>query len=669
MSLALILAAIILMALSGLPGQFLPRQSGHGQKIAAGMAMLAAAAGLTGAVTALAPHYAIPATIPFTLVGGRPVVAVDSLSAFFLIPVFLIGGLGSIYGLGYWPQPLHPRTGARVSLFWGLLVAGMAFLLISKNGLTLLLGWETMALAAFFLICTEDQREECRRAGWIYLIATHAGTLALLAMFALWRGATGSYELAPVSPEAMSPGVRNGIFFLALLGFGLKAGAMPLHFWLPAAHANAPSHVSAILSGVVLKIGVYGLVRVLSLLPHPPPVWGAVMLAVAAVSTLLGVVFAIGQHDLKRLLAYHSVENIGIILMGLGLALLGRSFERADWIVLGLAGCLLHVWNHSLFKSLLFFCAGSILHGTGTRNIDRLGGLSKSMPNTAFLFLIGAVAICGLPPLNGFVSEILIYLGLLRGVAVPGGGAAAAIAAPVLAMAGALAVACFVKVYGTVFLGNPRNPAAEAVRESPPSMTLPALMLAVCCVLIGLAPMAVAPVLDAGIANAVPGWEPSSATALRTWLPLGIVGGAATVLALLLVGVGVFLSRRTAVFHRAGTWDCGYAQPSSRMQYTASSFAQMIVGMFGWALRPRCHAPEVKGLFPQPTEMHSHVDDAVLNRTLLPTADALARRFHWFHRFQQGLTQYYVLYILIAVIVLLASLLPLGDFFGGWFAF
>ena len=285
-----------------------------------------------------------------------------------------------------------------------------------------LLGWEMMALSAFFLVSTEDHLASCREAGWIYLVATHIGTLGLFAMLALWRWATGSFDLVPAAEGVLSVGVQHSLFLLALLVFGLKAGMMPLHFWLPTAHANAPSHVSAILSGVVLKIGIYGLLRMLSLLPNPPAAWGGLILLLAACSALLGVVFALGQHDLKRLLAYHSVENIGIILMGLGLAMLGRSLDRPTWMVLGMAGCLLHVWNHSFFKSLLFFCAGSVLHSAHTREIDRLGGLAKRMPSTAFLFQIGAVAICGLPPLNGFVSELLIYLGLLASVVAPTGG-------------------------------------------------------------------------------------------------------------------------------------------------------------------------------------------------------------------------------------------------------
>jgi len=657
------------MAASGLGGVFLPRRSASSQWIAATLTVSAAVAGLTGAGLELACRQVDTLVLPFTVMGGQPVLAVDALSAFFLVPVFLMGSLGSIYGLGYWPQSHHLRTGGKVSLFWGLLVAGMALLIISRSGLVFLLGWEVMALSAFFLISTEDNRSACREAGWTYFIATHIGTLTLFALFALWRKATGSYDLVPAPPATMGIGIRNGLFFLALLGFGLKAGMMPLHFWLPTAHANAPSHVSAMLSGVVLKIGVYGLLRMLSLVPNPPAAWGGLILLLASISAILGVVFAIGQHDLKRLLAYHSVENIGIILMGLGLAMLGRSLHRPQWVVLGLAGCLLHVWNHSLFKSLLFFGAGSVLHSVHTRKIDRLGGLARTMPVTAFLFLIGAVAICGLPPLNGFVSELLVYLGLLRGAtAQDRAGAAVLLVAPILALVGALAVACFVKVYGTVFLGNSRSGAAAHAREAPLSMRGPAMVLAGCCVLIGVAPILVAPLLDAGIAAWIPHKYPAP-TPISALAPLGTVSLTASWLAAIIIVTSILLARCRPALRRVVTWDCGYARPTSRMQYTASSLADTIVGMFRWVLRPRTRLPGVTGNFPAATEMHSHVDEPVLDRLLVPVGHAAQRWFGWFHRFQQGLTQHYVLYILITVLVMLAALIPLRTLLARLFAF
>src|ERR1019366_3529425 len=268
-----------------------------------------------------------------------------------------------------------------------------------------LVGWETMALAAFFCITTEDRDEAVRQTGYVYLVATRIGTLLLFAMFAVLHAASGTWDFA--APGAsIAPSSATAIFVLALLGFGLKAGLMPLHVWLPGAHANAPSHVSALMSGVLIKTGIYGIARVCSFFDHPPVGWGVALLVAGAVSGVLGVAFAVGQHDLKRLLAYHSVENIGIITMGLGVAVLGRAVGSAPLVALGLAGALLHIWNHALFKALLFLSAGPVLHATGTREMDQLGGLAKRMPRTAFAFLLGAVAICGLPPLNGFVSEL-----------------------------------------------------------------------------------------------------------------------------------------------------------------------------------------------------------------------------------------------------------------------
>ena len=595
-----------------------------------------------------------------------------------------MGALGSIYGLGYWPQARNPRTARALQTFWGLLVAGMALLIVARQAFAFLLGWESMALAAFFLMTVEDAREDCRTAGWIYFIAAHLGTLLLFGFFALWRRATGSFALESVAAGSIGPGTLNLLFFLALVGFGLKAGIMPLHFWLPGAHANSPSHVSAILSGVVLKMGIYGLLRFLFLIPNPPAAWGGLILALGAASGLLGVVFAIAQHDLKRLLAYHSVENIGIILMGMGLALLGRSYGRPEWVVLGLAGCLLHVWNHSLFKSLLFYGAGSVLYATGTRRIDRLGGLAKLMPWTAALFLTGAVAISGLPPLNGFVSEFFVYIGAARTISVDAqasAGSAAvagtAVVVPVLAMIGALAVACFVKVYGTVFLGNERTPLRPELRESPRTMVMPMLALAALCALIGLAPPLVGGALDAVIAP----WAPPGAAAmpsLGSLAPLREIGLASAAL-LVLVAALVAATRRRGNARRdsrtgaaevgaVGTWDCGYARPDARMQYTASSFARSIADMFAWVLRPRLHGPRIEGIFPAPSVMESHVDDAALDRVIVPASRFIERRFGWFRRFQQGLTQHYVLYILIVVLALLCTLVPFGGAFASAFA-
>ncbi len=683
MFLDLTIIALALAAASGLPGLLLERSSAWGERAAAALMACAALAGLAGAAGCLCGGSGVPTRLFPWQAAGSGAVGLDALSAFFLVPVFLVGGLGPLYGLGYWPQRRHPSNGRKLRLFWGLLVAGMALLVISRHALIFLLGWEFMALSAFFLVATEDHRAESRQASWIYLIATHVGTLTLFGLFVLWRHATGSYALLPVARDALSLSSLHLLFFLALLGFGLKAGAMPLHFWLPGAHASAPCHVSAMLSGVVLKMGVYGLVRWLSLLPAPPAAWGSIILALGAASGLLGVVFALGQHDLKRLLAYHSVENVGIILMGLGVALLGRSSGHPEWIALGLAGCLLHVWNHSFFKSLLFLCAGAVVHATGTRQIDRLGGLAKAMPWTAACFLTGSVAICGLPPLNGFVSEWFVYLGLFKSALT--GGTAATIGVPVLAMVGALAVACFVKVYGTVFLGEPRTRGSARAHEAPLTMRLPMLALAATCALIGLAPALAAPALDATAAC----WltdTGAAAAPLASVAPLGLLSLLAVSLALSAAGLAALLHHlsverwtfsversRSPLFcsaapRRGLTWDCGYALPTARMQYTASSFAQTIIVLFHGVLKPHGRRPRVSGLFPLPTLTHSHVDDPVLDRLLLPAGHRIEAGFNWFHRFQRGLTQHYVLYILLTLLALLCTLFPFKAFVTQWFA-
>jgi hydrogenase-4 component B len=406
MSEQLVLAAIAIVAASGMVGLVFPRNAAAGQYVAMLFASVGSVIGIGGLIAFwMFSSSSRPIAYPWSVPGGEFAVTVDGLSAVFLLPVFLVPLLGNIYGLEYWAQVAHPENGRKLRLFFGLVTAGMALLVVARNSLLFLVGWEIMALSAFFLVTTEDHDQEVRKAGWVYLACTHTATLCLFAMFALLRSGVGSYSLTPIPSEAITNKFETAVFTLAVLGFGLKAGVMPLHLWLPGAHAMAPSHVSALMSGVLIKMGIYGLVRVTSLFPHPPVAWGAVLLALGVVSAVLGVAYALGQHDLKRLLAYHSVENIGIIVMGIGLALIGRSLNRYDWIVLGMSGALLHVWNHALFKALLFLSGGSVIHATHTREIDHLGGLAKRMPWTAGLFLIGAVAICGLPPLNGFISE------------------------------------------------------------------------------------------------------------------------------------------------------------------------------------------------------------------------------------------------------------------------
>jgi hydrogenase-4 component B len=654
MSEVLVLLGIAGTAVSGVPGLLLSRTSLAGQWLAIILFSLGTILGLLGLGEFWVAGDSQPIVLPWSIPGAEFDVAVDGLTALFLLPIFLISLLGSVYGLSYWKQTEHQANGRKLRLFYGLVAAGMALLVIARNSLLFLFGWEIMALSAFFLVTTEDDQQPVREAGWIYLVATHVATLCLFGLFALLRAANGSFTLAPLNQHVLSPGLITAIFVLTVVGFGLKAGIMPLHVWLPSAHAAAPSHVSALMSGVLIKMGIYGIVRITSLLPQPPLEWGGTLLALGAVSGVLGVAFAIGQHDLKRLLAYHSIENIGIIVMGVGLALIGRSLHRPEWIILGLSGGLLHVWNHALFKALLFFSAGSVIHSVHTREIDHLGGLAKRMPLTSFCFLAGAVAICGLPPLNGFVSEFLIYLGLFDtlGLDTVTSFPAAAFAAPALALIGGLAVACFVKVVGAVFLGMARSEHATHAHESGPSMLGPMGVLVCCCVFIGLAPAATAPVLGQGVATWAP--EVSLASPDRV-APLSWISvmGLALIAGLGLMGVLLWQRLRGSPVTTGPTWDCGYAAPTARMQYSSSSFAQMLVGLFSWVLRPRIRRPNNLDLFPQKTAFQSEVPDVMLDEAVLPTFRSGARLASWFRVFQQGSIQTYLLYIVLALIGLL----------------
>ena len=654
LSVWMILSAIAVLSFSGLPACLLSSRSTAGQRMTTALMFMGSLMGL-GAIGVSLGEVSPPAlSVSWFLPWGRFSIAMDSISVLFLVPVFLVPAMGSLYGLGYWKQAEHPENGRRLGLFYGLLAGSMALVAIAQDGVLFLIAWEIMAMAAYFAATAEDDNPDVCRAGWIYLIATHVGTLCLIAMFALWRHATGSFAL---TPGAGIPAEAAGtIFVLSLIGFGFKAGLMPLHIWLPGAHANAPSHVSAVMSGVMLKMGVYGIIRMTALLPVAANWWGGTVLIVGVITGVAGIAFAIGQNDLKRILAYSSIENIGIIAIGLGLALLGRSQNQPVWIVLGLGGALLHVWNHSLFKSLLFFNAGAIIHTSHTRAIDQMGGLGKQMPQVMVLFVIGAVAICALPPLNGFAGEWLIYNGLFQTLGLEGKPAlpVAAIAAVPLAMIGALAVACFVKLFGTVFLGTPRRQAAHHAENPPASMILPMVVMAAGCIGIGLFPILTTGPLE----NAVKTWAslptPSS---LETAAPLGWITVMGLALAAL-TGVLVLALKklpRANVVSRTGTWDCGYARPTARIQYTGSSLGQTLVGLFTFILWPRTSRPALRSLFPDAAHFASVVPDTILDRLIVPLFRIAGRYLPMLRVFQQGQTHLYVLYILMIVIILLIS--------------
>jgi len=645
--------AVACQGASGLP--LLVRKGSAGaQRLAAALMLAGSLLGSAGAVWSLL----VPAPQSLALLSGLPFgageLAVDPLSALFLLPVFLVTGCSAVYGVGYWPAPKHPGNIGKLTFFLGLLSASLTVLLLVRNTVLFLVVWEIMALAAYFALTTEDEKPEVRDAGVLYLITSHLGALSLFATVSLLKGATGAYLFPAPGSLSAQGGIATAIFLTALLGFGLKAGVMPLHIWLPSAHANAPSHISAILSGVVLKTGIYGLVRVFSCFFALPAWWGCSVLVLGALSGVLGVAFAIGQHDLKRLLAYHSIENIGIIMMGLGVALIGQSQGSLAMTVLGLGGALLHVLNHATFKGLLFLGAGSVIHATGTREIELMGGVARRLPWSTGFFLVGAVAICGLPPLNGFVSELMVYLGFFTAIKYYDGVVAAlpALSAPVLALIGGLALACFVKVYGVVFLGAPRSSAHAGGHEAPPSMLAPMALLSLVCVLIGVFPGAIVLPLN----NAILCYQNLQASqGIGTLVPFGwlsLLGAGLVASAGLTV---LFLARRARRLPLAvsRTWSCGYLCPGPRMQYSASSFGDTLVSWFSGVLRPVLHKKEVSGLFPAPGSLASHLPEVVLELIYLPLLEYLYRKTAPVRHLQHGKLNIYIFYTFITLVTLL----------------
>ncbi len=646
----LLLIGIALIFTAGLPS-LAWRRGNAGERVFCGQIIVGVLCCLLPLATVIVAG-PLQLNLPWPVPAGRLALELDALAATFIAPLLLVVATGAPYGLRYWPQAEHPLNARKLRLFYGLISGAMLVLLLARNATLFLTAWEIMALSGYFLITTEDDKSDVRQAGFIYLIATHIGTLSLFGLFALLGQQCGSSDF-PLAASLPATGSAL-LFVLALLGFGMKAGLMPLHIWLPGAHAAAPSHASALLSGVMIKTGIYGLVRFTSFFAHTPAWWGWTLLALGGVSGVLGVALAIAQHDIKRLLAYHSVENIGIIAIGLGLALLGRSAGEPTLVVLGLSGCLLHVANHGLFKSLLFLSAGSVIHAVGSRDIDHGGGLLKRQHWTGLFFLGGAIAISGLPPFNGFISEWLIYLGGFGVLETPSSPLAfAMLSVPALALIGGLALACFVKVFGVVFLGEPRTAAAAAAHESPPSMLWPMALLLAACAWIGLFPLSLRTLLEGAVHN----WtgNPVIVPLSAELAPLGLVAAIGWILIAALLLVSWWLKRKAAPAPRdVGTWGCGYLFPAPRMQYTASSFGDSLVRLFQFTLRCERHGDRVEGLFPSEQEFSSHTPDVVLDHGLRPLFNAVADKLGRLRRLlQNGIVACYLLYVVLTLTGLL----------------
>lgn len=650
---SLVLLALALLLVSSALALSFYRSPSRAQGAGAYGAAAASALGLAAAGRALWAGPAETLSLPWPVPLGSLSFALDPLAAAFLLPVFLLTGLAAVYGVDY----LKGYAGAKpLGLVWAafnILTAAMVLVFTAANAVLFMLGWELMAAASFLLVLFDHDKAQSRRAAFIYLAAGGAGALMLMAAFAMLGGASPLLDFS----SFRSPGgaAASAVFLLGLGGFGLKAGFIPLHVWLPEAHPAAPSHVSAVMSGVMIKTGVYGLIRLLSFLTPWQEWWGWALLAAGTVSCLLGALFALAQHELKRVLAYSSIENIGIILAAAGLGVIAAAQGETALASLAFAGALLHVLNHSLFKGLLFMGAGAVLHGAGTAELEALGGLARRMPRAAVLFLAGAASACALPPFNGFAGEFLVYIGAFRGINAPAPVALAGVLAGFsLAAAGALAAAAFARAAGCAFLGEPRT--ARAAGAHPPGRlmmfsmyVLGALCLAVCAG----APLLLSPLAAAvGAGFGAPFGE---AALVEAALPLVYVSAAALLTAAIAVLAAAF---RSALFPAAKaadvpTWDCGYAAPTPRMQYGASSFAQPLTDFFQPVLRKIGQYPVISEYFPARASFSAEAQAVVYNAVYAPAAARirdLAYRFSWL---QHGRLQIYIMYIVVTLLGLL----------------
>jgi hydrogenase-4 component B len=596
--------------------------------------------------------------------------AVDGLSAWFLLVLAVLAVPIAIYSLGYVAHGTLDRRSAFVGVSFSILLGSVEMVFAADGVIGFLFAWELMTLANTALVTTEHESRESRRAAFLYLAMSHVATGCLIAGFLLVSALTGFLNLAQIAAgESLPPRARALAFALFFVGFGIKAGVIPLHVWLPEAHPAAPSNVSAVMSAVMIKTGIYGLFRVCAFGLGPPALsWGVAVLVCGGASAILGVLYALMQHDLKRLLAYHSIENIGIILLGLGAGMMALSSGRAELAAVGVAASLYHVLNHAVFKGLLFLGAGGVVMATGTRHIEELGGLSKRMPWTALFFLVGAAAISGLPLLNGFVSEWLLFQAFLFGFHLspePLVRLIFPVAGALLALTSALAAACFVKAFGITFLALPRGEGAEKAHESPWVMLGPQAFLAGMCFVLGLAPGWVLGVLQ-GVTASLPGVRPAPEM-VRGLFAIAPGPGHFDHLApplvalpvLLAVGLAstVFLGVRYAV-RRAPTWGCG-GELSARTEYTATAFSKPLMMIFSAIYRPTrevSRVGEVSPYFPSEVRYRAEIEPTFERFVYGPLTRGVLGAAERLKAIQAGSLHAYLAYVMVLVVTLVVLL-------------
>jgi hydrogenase-4 component B len=678
----LLLAALCGYAVAAVAGLLFMRRERLAAAFSFGLAAISGLSGLLGGLLLLAgtpanpdgPFELLPPLIPGIgplMPGLWFTVRLDALGAFFLVIVSLLAVAVSIYSIGYAKSYFGRKNVGVLGAFYNAMLLATTLIFVADNIWVFLIAWELMALTAFCLVCFEHEKTETRKAGVLFFIMSHVDAGCLVLGFLLLFQTSGDYSFGSLHHigAVMSPGKRNAAFILFLLGFGIKSGVIPLHVWLPAAHPVAPSNVSALMSGVLIKAGIFGLTRVCFEFLGPPPLWwGVTILTVGTVSAVLGVLYALMEHDLKRLLAYHSIENIGIILMGLGASLIFLETGHSRLAALSLIAGMYHTLNHASFKGLLFLGAGAVVHATHTRNMEEMGGLAKRMPETAFYFLIGAIAISALPPLNGFVSEWLTYQSLLQGFGVtesmwrlvfPLSGA-------MLALTGALAAACFVKAFGITFLAQPRSEHAAQAVEAGPTMRMGMAVLTAACVLLGLFPTAFIRLLDP-LTQQLIGEQISARLSVANGLALaslseypgtistpGMVLMAVCLLPIPLV-LWLILARKART-RRGPTWACGQPGLTPQMEYTATGFSKPVRMIFKALFRPRRDVQreyDFSPYFATNIRFESHIEEVFVERLYRPLRILILRISRRVRALQAGSIHAYLAYIFVTLLLLL----------------
>ncbi|MGC3962389.1 MAG: hydrogenase 4 subunit B [Rhodocyclaceae bacterium] len=633
---------------------------------AAGLAgILGGAAGVMGSVPILVSGSTINFVVDGPFSFAQLAVRIDPLAALMVFVISLVGCASSLYSLSY-VREYAGRGAWAIGFFMNVFIGSMVMLVTVDNAFYFIVFFEMMSLASYFLVIFDQDRESVS-AGFLYFLIAHAGSVLIMAAFLILFAHSGSLDFESFRQLKLSPALASLVFLLAFFGFGAKAGIVPLHGWLPRAHPAAPSHASAMMSGVMVKIGVFGIVKVgVNLLGASQAWWGILVLAFGAVSALLGVLYALAESDLKRLLAYCTVENVGIILMGVGVGMIGVATGNMTLAVIGLLAGFYHLLNHAVFKGLLFLGVGAVLYRTHTRDMAKLGGLAKRMPWTAGTFLIGSIAICALPPFNGFVSEWFTYQGLFS--LGRGGDFAARIAGPVgmvmLALTGALATVCFVKAWGVTFSGLPRSEHADKATEVPWPMVAALVLLAACAVLLGVGASVVAPAM-AGVASALAN-APSVAVANGA-VVFPVSAGQAVLsmplLTLILIGtlcvplllVAALKGARLARRHAGDAWACGYAQEEV-MTVSPSGLAQPIQHLFSPLYQLRdvlspagATRRAIDWMVGATTRMEPVWDRAVVVRCAR-AVQWTGRQIQWL---QHGDFRVYCLYVVVTLAVLL----------------